>query len=495
MTRQVPKNLLKSNLTIPQLDYAQAGALTQTQTSETLNPNQEAIYRQASSRKIAFQIGYLADKRNKNVPFTVVTKEEVASDANVEKKAEFDNRPASKQPIETESTPSIPSIPKESKFPKLPNIFGQMGMGESRWAKEDASPNSRKSRRGGRNSRHKRGGSQSGGHSHASSQQGSIVSIPQSQEEKCNRNQGRAQESSNWGDNLAGAGGTNGGGWGSDLIQNLPPRDEAYTGGSDCITEATKQLKDGRGTDSVPTGKTQPQVDGNDWGADTVPAEINREIGTKERSHDWGARTGHDDYSHSRPVRESRGAHGGNLQYGRLKRDLDESSSGWNSPSVHNHLDENNGWDTGTSQTKYSKPVASDDLFTTGLADFSPTAARSGRGGDNGEDSRGGGGGPLGRGSWNGVAQSAYNRSTDGKAGIEPAGTGQGKTASSWGDDSNFAAPKKGPDLNDSYAGHPDVPKRSQDVEPPRPAQEPTSTWDDKPGWRPSRFKKHEPKW
>lgn len=500
-TRQVPKNILKPDLTNPQLDYAHAGALAQTQASETLNPNQEAIYRQASSRTIAFQIGYLADQRNKNVPFTVVTKEEVAGDANVEKKAEFDSRPASKQPIETESapsTPSIPSIPKNPTFPKLPKVFGQMGMGESRWAKEDASPTPRKSRRGGRNSRHDLGGSRSGGHSPASSQQGSIVSLPQSQEEKFNRNQGRAQESSNWGDNPAGAGGTNGGGWGSDLIPTLPPRDEAYIGGSDCITEETKQLKDGRGTDSVPTGKTQPQVDGNNWGADTVPAEIKRELGTKERSHDWGAKTGHDDYSHSRPVRDSRGAHDGNLQYGRLNRDFDESSSGWNSPSVHKHLDENNGWDTGTSQTKHSKPVASDDLVTTGLADFSPSSARSGRGGDHGDYSRGGGGGPLGRGSWNGVAQSAYNRSTDAAgnaAGIEPAWSGQGNTAPSWGDDSNFAPPKKSQHLNDSYAGHPDVPKRSQDVEPPGPAQESTSAWDDKPGWRPSRFKKHEPKW
>lgn len=436
------------------------------------------------------------------MPFTVVTKEEVAGDANVEKKAELDSGPASKQPIETESapsTPSIPSIPKEPTFPKIPKIpkiFGQMGMGESRWAKEDASPNSGKTHRGGRKSRHDRGGSQSGGHSPASSQHGSIVSLPQSQEEKLNRNQGRAQESSNWGDNSAGAEGTNGGGWGSDLIQTLPPRNEAYTGASDCITEETNQLKDGRGTDSVPTGKTQPQFDSNDWGADTVPAEINRELGTKKRTHDSGARTGHDDYSHPRPVRDSRGAHGGNLQHGRLNKDSDENNSGWNSPSFHKHLDENNGWDTGTSQTKYSKPVASDDLVTTGLADFSPSSARSGRGGDHGDYSRAGGGGPLFRGSWNGVAQSAYNRSTDAKAAIEPAWSGQGNTAPSWGDDSNFAAPKKGQDLNNSDAGYPDVSKRSQDVEnPPRPAQEPTSTWDDKPGWRPSRFKKHEPKW
>lgn len=455
------------------------------------------------------------------MPVTVVTKEEVAGNANVEKKAEFHSGPASKQPIETESapsTPSIPSIPKKPIFPKIPKIPGQMGMGESRWAKEDSSPNSKKTRRGGRNSRHDRGGSQSGGHSPASSQHGSIVSLPQSQEEKFNRNQGRAQESSNWGDNPAGAEVTNGGGWGADLIPTLPPRDEAYTGASDRITEETNQLKDGRGTDFVPTGKTKAQVDGNGWGADTVPAEINRELGTKKRSHDWGARTGHDDYSHSRPVRDSLGAHDGNLQHGRPNRDSEETSNGWNFPFLHKHSGENNGWDAGTSQTKYSKPVASDDLVTTGLADFSPSSARSGRVGDHGDYSRGGGGGPLGRGSWNGIAQSAYNRSTDAKAGIEPPWSGQGNTAPSWGDDSNFAAPKKSQDLRNSDAGYPDVSKRSQNVEPtPRPAQEPTSTWggpaqepastwdgpaqeptsawDDKPGWRPSRYKKHEPKW
>lgn len=315
-----------------------------------------------------------------------------------------------------------------------------MGMGESRWATEDASPNSGKARRGGRKSRNDRGGSRSGGHSPASSQHGSTVGLPQSHEEKFIRNQGRAQESSNWGDDPVGAGATNGGGWGSNLIPNLPPGDEACTWGSDCIIEETKQLKDGRGTDSVPTGKTQPQVDGNDWDADTVPAENNRELGTpKERSHDWGARTGHDDYSHSRPVRDSRGAHGGNSQYGRVNRDVDESS--------------------------------------------------------NGDKSRNGGGGHLGRGSWNGVAQSAYNRSTYAKVAIEPAWSGQGNTAPSWGDDSHFA-PQKGQDFNNSDAGYPDALKWSQDAEtPPPPAQEPTSTWDDQPGWRPSRFKKHEPKW
>lgn len=411
------------------------------------------------------------------MPFTVTTKEEVANDANAEKKAES-NSPASKQSIGTESAPStssMPSIPNEPTFPKFPKIFGQIGMDESRWANEDASSNSRKSRRGGRNSGYSRGESRWGGHSPASSQQGSIVSLPQSREEKWNRNQRRAQESSTWGDNSAGAGGTNGGGWGSDLIPTLPSRDEAHTWGSDSITEENQQLKDSGGTDSVLTGKTQPQVDGNDWGADTFPAEINREHGTKERSHGWGARAGHEDYSHSRPVRDSRGGRGA---------------------SFHKHLDENNGWDTGTSQIEYSKSVASDDRIIAGLTDFSHRSDRSGRGGDHGDYSRGGRGGLFGRGSWNGVAQSAYSRSIDAKAGIESAGWGQENTAPSWSDDSNFAALKEGQDFNDSNAGYPDVFKKSRDVESPsRSAQEPTSTWDDKPGWRPSRFKKHEPKW
>lgn len=313
------------------------------------------------------------------MPFTVVTKEKAANDANAEKKAEFDSRPASKHPIETEfapSKPSIPSIPKEPTLPKFPKILGEISMGESRWAKEDSSPNSGNSRRGGRNARYGRGGSPSG-HSPASSRQGSIVSLPQSQEENWNRNQGRAQQSSNWGDVSAGAGGTNGGGWSSALTPTLPSRDEAYTWGSDSITEETKQLKDDRGTDSVPTGKTQPQVDGKNWGADTVPAEINRKYGIKERSHDWGAGTGIDVYSHSRPVRDSqgaRGAHSGNLGYDRLNREFDG--------------------------------------------------------------------------------------------------------------------------LNASDTGYRDVPKKSQDVESlSGSAQEPISTWDDKPGWQPSRFKKHEPKW
>lgn len=370
-------------------------------------------------------------------------------------------------------------------------------MGESRWAKEDASPNSGKTHRGGRKSRNDRGGSRSGGHSPASSQHGSIVGLQQSLEEKFNRNHGRVQESSNWGDDAVGAGATNGGGWGSDPIPTPPPRDKAYTWGPDCIIEETKQLKDGRGTDSVPTGKTQPQAAGNDWGADTVPAQNNRELGTpKERSHDWGARTAHDDYSHSRPVRDSRGAYGGNSQYGRVNRDVDESSSGWNSPSPYKHSNANNGWDTGASQNNYSKPVANDDLVKSGLADLSASSARSGRGGNHGDKSRNGGGGHLGRGSWNGVAQSAYNRSTDAKVGIEPAWSGQSNTAPSWGDDSNLKPLKKGQDFNNSDAGHPDVPEWSQDTEPsPLSAQESTSTWDDKPGWRPSKFKKHEPKW
>lgn len=371
-----------------------------------------------------------------------------------------------------------------------------MGMGESRWAKEDASPKSGKKRRGGRKSRHDRGGSQSGGHSPASSQHGSIVGLPQNHEEKFNRNQGRAQESSNWGDDAGGAEATNGGGWGSDLISTLPPRDEAFTWGSDSIIEETKPLKDGRGTNSVPTAKTQLQVDGNDWGADTGPAENISELGTaKERSRDLGARTCPDDYSHSRPVRNSRGAHGGNFQHGLLNRDVDESSSGRKSPSSHKHLNENYGRDTGTSQTNYGKPVASEDLVTTGLAVFSASSARSGRGGDHGDKSGNAGAGHLGRGSWDGVAQSAYNRSTDAKVGIEPAWSGQGNTAPSWGDDSNFAPQLKGQDFNNSPAGYPDVPEWSRDTEPPPPAQESTSTWDDKPGWRPSKFKKHEPKW
>ena len=490
------KKSFKTRSNKPQVDYAHAEALAQTQPSETLNPNQEAKYGQASSRTIAFQIRYLTYHQwNENAPLTVVTKEEVATDANAEKKAEFDSPLASKQPIEIESAPSIPSIPPTPSIPKepiFPKILGAIGMSESRWAKEDVSPNSGKSRRGGLNSRHGRGGSPSGGHSPTSSQQGSVVSLPQSQEEKWNRNHGRAQDSSDWGDNSAGAGGTNGDGWGSDLIPTLPPRDEAYTWVSDPITEKPKQLKDGRGKDSIPTGKTQPQVDGNDW-ADTVPVEIKKKHRTKKRSYDLGARTGNDDYSHSRPIRDNRGtrgAHGDNLKYGRLNTEFDESSSGWNSPSLYKHPDENNGWDTGTSpQTKHSKSVASDDWAATGPANSSPRSPRGG--GDHGDYSKGEGGGLRGRGSWNGVAQSAYNRSTEIKAGIEPE-----KTAPSWSDESNFAASKEGRDLNDSDAGHLDISKKSQDAESPSSsAQDPASTWDDTPGWRPSRFKKHEPNW
>ena len=465
----------------------------------------------------------------------VVTKEGVANDANAEKKAEFDNSPPSKQPTEAESAPSttsVSSIPRKSIFPKLP---GEIGMAESRWAKEDASPISGNPRRGGRISRPGRGGSPSGVHSPSSSRQGSIPSLPRSQE-NWNRNNGRAQGSSNWGDDSAGAEGANGGGWGSDLKSTPQPGDEAYAWGSDPIVEEAKQLKDGWGTESVPAGKNQPQIDSVDWSADTVPAEVYGEHGAKEGSLDWGAKTeslfdsraqpslstqgisltfrrnvsGNADYSQSRPARAVRGAYGGYQEHGRLNAEIDEISVGWNSPSIHKHPEEGNVWDTGASpQTKYGKNEASDDWATAGPADFSaPRSARGGGGGGHGYYQKGGRGWPRGRGSWKGVTQSAYNRSTDAKVGTEPAGWGQENTEPSWGDDSNFAAAKAaenssyGQDLNDSESGQPgrnifkDVSKKPQDAGSPSiPAHDPTSTWDNAPGWQPSKFKKHEPKW
>lgn len=479
------------------MDYVPDKTLTPTQPSETCNPTQEAKNDQASFRTSALQMRrYLTNyQRKEEVPFTAVTKEGVADNANTE--TEFDT-PPSKQPTETESAPSTPltpSIPKKTIFPKIP---GEIGMSESRWAKESVSPNSRKPRQGGQNSWYGRGGSLSGGHSPSSSRQGSIVSLQQSQGGNWDRKYGGAQESSGWGDSSAGAWGTDGGDRGTDFIPTSKPGDEAYGWGSDSIVEGAKQLKDGRGTDSVPAETLQAQIDGNGWGSDTAPAAFHRGRGAKEESHDWGAQTGNDDYSHSRPSRGGlggRGGYGGNQAYGRLNTQFGETSSDWNSPSAHKHAEENSDWGTVASpQTKYGENEASNNWASTGLADFSaPRSARGGRGGGRGDYQRDGRGPPRGQGSWNGVAQSAYNRSTDVKAGFEPAEWVQGNAGPSWGGGSDFATPgeAKNPDW-----GQPDVSKNSQDTDSPSsPTQVPTSSWDNMPGWQPSRYKKHEPKW
>lgn len=475
-----PKNSLKNLSNKSQLDYALDKALFQTQPSETRNPNQEAKNDQASFRTSALQMRYLTNYQgNEDAPFTAVTQEGVSNVSNAEKETELDSRPPSRLPTETESAPStpfIPSIPKKPTFPKIP---GEIRMSESRWAKENVSSKSRKPRKAGQNPRYGRGGSLSGGHSPASSRQGSIVSLPQSQEENWNRKHRRAQESSDWGD-----------AW-----------------GSASIAEGAKQLEDGWGTDFGLAENPQAQIDGNGWGSVTAPAAVHRERGAKEISHDWGAKSGNDDYSHSRPAhggRGARGAYGGNQEYGRLKTEFDEKSSDCNSPSVQKHGEENNDRGTGASpQTKYNKNEARDDWASTGPADlFAPRSARGGRGDGGGDYQRGGRVGPRGRGSWNGVAQSAYNRSTEVKAGIGPADWGQENTEPSWGDNSNFAAPSEaensvwGQDLHGSDWGQPDVSKNPQDAgSPSSPAQDLGSTWNNTPGWQPSRFKKHEPKW
>ena len=463
-----PKFSLKTRSNQSQLDYSLDKTLTQTQPSETRNPNQEAKNGKASFRTSALQVRYLTTYQgNKDASFTGAAQEGLSNDANAEKGTELDSRPPSRQPTETESAPSTPSIPKKLTFPKIP---GEIRMSESRWANENVSPKSRRPRKAGQNSRYGRGGSLSGGHSPTSSRQGSIVSLPQSQEESWNRKHGRAQESSDWGN-----------AWGS--------------------AEGAKQLKDGWGTDFVPAEEPQAQIDGSGWGSDTAPAAVHGEHGAKEISHDWGAKSGNDDYSHSRPAR---GACGGNQEQGRLNTEFGENSSNWNSPSVPKHTEENNNWGTKASpQNKYSKNDARDDWASTGPADlFAPRSTRGGRGDGGGDYQRGGRVGPRGRGSWNGIAQSAYNRSTEVKAGIEPTDWGQENTEPSWGDNSSSAAPREaensvwGQDPHGSDWGQPDVSKKSQDAgSPSSPAQDPTSTWDDTPGWQPSRLKKHEPKW
>lgn len=433
-------------------------------------------------------MGYLTNYQwNENAPFTAVTKEAVANNSNTE--TEFGTLPPSKQPTETESTPSTPSIPSIPKRQTFPIIPGAIGMSESRWATEDAPSKSRKPRQGGQNSRYGRGGPLSGGHSPASSRHGSIVSLQQSQEENWNRRHGRGQESSDWGDNSASAGGTNGGDWGSGSVPTPKPGDEAYNWGSDPIVEGGKQPKDGRDTGSVPAENPQAQIDSNGWGSDTASAAVHRGHGVKEESHDWGAEAGIDDHVHHRPTRSGRGArggYGGNQEYGRPNIDFGGSNSDWNSPSAHKHTGENSDWGTAASpQTKWGENEASDNWATSGLDEFS--APRSARGGSRGDYQRGGRGAPRGRGSRKGAAQSAYNRSTDVKAGTEPAGWLQENTKPSWGDDS---------EAKNSEWGPPDVPQNSEDKDSPSsPTQVPTSTWDNMPGWQPSRFKKHEPRW
>lgn len=462
---------LKTRSNRSQLDYALDKTLAQMQPSETRNPNPETQNGQASFRISALQMRYLTYYQgNEDAPFKDATRDGVSNDANAEKGTELDSRPPSRQPAETESapsTPSIPSIPKTSLFPKIP---GEIRMSESRWANGNASSKSRRQRKAGQKSRYGRGGTLSGDHSPASSRQGSIVSLAQSQEENWNRKHGRVQESSESGNARGSA-------------------------------EGAKQLMDGWATDSVPTEKPQAQIDGNGWGSDTAPAAVHREHGAKEISHDWGAKSGNDDYPHSRPAR---GAFGGNQKHGRLDTEFGENCSDWNPLYVQKHTEENNNWGTIASpQNKYSKNEARDDSASTGLADLSaPRARRGGRGDGGGDYQRGGRVGPRGRGSWNGVAQSAYNRSTELKAGVEPTHWGQENTEPSWGDDSNSTAPREaensawGQDLHDSDWGQPDVSKKSQDAgSPSSPAQDLTSTWDDTPGWLPSRFKKHEPKW